>query len=225
MSGALLTEVLKIQDIDSVFIFLQTSDIFEIFQHDSTILRDLKSKIGFDSSDCAFQVKLGLKLQYEYLSKLLKSKSDQKYTKSSSLTSEKIDILLQKHPILLSLPNFYENESITNDQHELLSLFINTITKNLSLSNTSRCRYDDKLKSFAVCLYILGGKTTYEFFRLNLSGSLPNLTTIHSLIQNNDDNLTEDKFRFNKMAKYLNSFGVQYAYCAEDCKFFMNNID
>ncbi|CAF3835585.1 unnamed protein product [Rotaria sp. Silwood1] len=217
MSGALLTEVLKIQDIDSVFIFLQTSDIFEIFQHDSTILRDLKSKIGFDSNDSTFQVKLGLKLQYEYLSKLLKSKSDQKYIKSSSLTSEKIDILLRKHPILLSLLNFYENENTTNDQHEFLSLFINTITKNLSLSNTSRYRYDDKLKSFAVCLYILGGKTTYEFVRLNLPGSLPNLTTIHSLIQNNDDNLTEGKFRFNKMAKYLNSFGVQYTYCAEDC--------
>ncbi|CAF2834998.1 unnamed protein product [Rotaria sp. Silwood2] len=217
MSGALLTEVLKIQDIDSVFIFLQTSDIFEIFQHDSTILRDLKSKIGFDSNDGTFQVKLGLKLQYEYLSKLLKSKSDQKYTKSSSLTFEKIDILLRKHPILLSLLNFYENESTTNDQHEFLSLFINTITKNLSLSNTSRYRYDDKLKSFAVCLYILGGKTTYEFVRLNLPGSLPNLTTIHSLIQNNDDNLTEGEFRFTKMEQYLDIFGVQYAYCAEDC--------
>ncbi|CAF2077066.1 unnamed protein product [Rotaria magnacalcarata] len=78
-------------------------------------------------------------------------------------------------------------------------------------------RYDDKLKSFAICLYILGGKTTYEFVWLNLPGSLPNLTTIHSLIQNNDDNVTEGKFRFNKMAKYLNSFGVQHAYCAEDC--------
>ncbi|CAM4761421.1 unnamed protein product [Rotaria magnacalcarata] len=78
-------------------------------------------------------------------------------------------------------------------------------------------RYDDKLKSFAICLYILGGKTTYEFVRLNLPGSLLNLTTIHSLIQNNDDNVTEGKFRFNKMAKYLNSFGVQHAYCAEDC--------
>ncbi|CAF2042308.1 unnamed protein product, partial [Rotaria magnacalcarata] len=77
-------------------------------------------------------------------------------------------------------------------------------------------RYDDKLKSFAICLYILGGKTTYEFVWLNLPGSLPNLTTIHSLIQNNDDNVTEGKFRFNKMAKYLNSFGVQHAYCAED---------
>ncbi|CAF4245500.1 unnamed protein product, partial [Rotaria magnacalcarata] len=87
ISGALLTEVLKIQDIDSVFIFLQTSDICEIFQHDSTILRDLKSKIGFDLNDGTFQVKYGLKLQYEYLSKLLKLKSDQKYAKSSSLTS------------------------------------------------------------------------------------------------------------------------------------------
>jgi hypothetical protein len=219
ISGELLTEVLKIQAIDSVFIFLQTSDIFEIFQHDSTMLRNLKLKIGFNLNDGTFQVKHGLKLQYEYLSKLLKLKSDQKYTKSSSLTSEKIDTLLRKHPILLSLFNFYENESTTKDQHEFLSLFINTITKNLSLSNTSRYRYEDKLKSFAVCLYILGGKTTYEFARLNLPGSLPNLTTIHSLIQNNDDNLIEGEFRFNKMAKYLNSFGIQYAYCAEDCKF------
>ncbi len=90
ISGALLTEVLKIQDIDSVFIFLQTSDIFEIFQHDSTTLRDLKSKIGFDLNHGTFQVKHGLKLQYEYLSKLLKLKLDQKYTKSSSLISENI---------------------------------------------------------------------------------------------------------------------------------------
>ena len=225
ISGTLLTEVLKIQDIDSVFIFLQTSDIFEIFQHDCAILRDLKSKVGFHLNDGTFQVKHGLKLQYEYLSNLLKLKFNQQNTKPSSLTSEKIDILLRKHPILLSLFNFYENESTTNDQYEFLSLFINTITKNLSLSNTSRYRYDDKLKSFAVCLYILGGKTTYEFIRLNLPGSLPNLTTIHNLIQNNDDHLIEGEFRFNQMAKYLNSFGVQHAYCAEDCEFFMNNID
>ncbi|CAF1650247.1 unnamed protein product, partial [Adineta steineri] len=217
ISGALLTEVLKVQNIDSVFIFLQTKDIFEIFKYNSITLRDLKSKIGFDVEDGEFQVKHGLKLQYEYLSKLLKLKSDQKYITSSPLTYEKIDILLQRYPFLLSLLNFHENENIINDQHEFLTLFVNTITKNLSSANASRYRYDNKIKSFAVCLYILGGKTTYEYVRLNLPGALPNLTTINSLIQNNDDNLTEGEFRFNKMAKYLNSFGVRHAYCAEDC--------
>ncbi|CAF1449463.1 unnamed protein product [Adineta steineri] len=217
ISGALLTEVLKVQNIDSVFIFLQTKDIFEIFKYNSITLRDLKSKIGFDVEDGEFQVKHGLKLQYEYLSKLLKLKSDQKYIKSSSLTYEKIDILLQRYPFLLSLLNFHENENIINAQHEFLTLFINTITKNLSSANASRYRYDNKIKSFAVCLYILGGKTTYEYVRLNLPGALPNLTTINSLVQNNDDNLTEGECRFNKMAKYLNSFGVRHAYCAEDC--------
>ncbi|CAF4284482.1 unnamed protein product, partial [Adineta steineri] len=59
ISGALLTEVLKVQNIDSVFIFLQTKDIFEIFKYNSITLRDLKLKIGFDVEDGEFQVKHG----------------------------------------------------------------------------------------------------------------------------------------------------------------------
>ncbi|CAF4284302.1 unnamed protein product, partial [Adineta steineri] len=59
ISGVLLTEVLKVQNIDSVFIFLQTKDIFEIFKYNSITLRDLKLKIGFDVEDGEFQVKHG----------------------------------------------------------------------------------------------------------------------------------------------------------------------
>jgi len=224
LSGELFTEVLKLQGIDSVFLFSQTNNVFEVFQHDSATLEHLKSRIGFKLNDGTFQVKAALKIQFEYLSKLFKSKSHQQFTQSSSLSSEKINELLRKYPVLLSLLNFYENESTWNDQHEFLSLFINTITKILSSSNTSRYRYDDKLKSFAVCLYILGGKTAYEFVRLNLPGALPNLTTINTLIQSNPDKITEGKFRFNQMVNYLNSFGVQHVYCAEDCKFFINDI-
>jgi len=225
ITGELFTEVLKIQAIDSFFVFSQITDVFEIFQHDYATLKDLKSKVGFTMDDGTFHIKNGLKIQYEYLSKLLKLKLDHKCTPSPPLSSEKINNLLQKHPILLSLLNFYQNEIASNDQLDFLSLFINTITNNLSASHMSQYRYDEKLKSFAVCLYILGGKTTYEFIRLNLPGALPTLTTINTLIQNGHENIIEAKFRFNQMENYLNSFGVQHAYCAEDCKYFINDID
>jgi hypothetical protein len=224
LSGELFTEVLKLQGIDSVFLFSRTNNIFEIFQHDSATFQHLKSRIGFKLDDGTFQVKAALQIQFEYLSKLFKSKLNQQFTQSSSLSSEKINELFQKYPVLLSLLNFYENENTSNDQHEFLSLFINTITKNLSASNPSRYRYGDKLKTFAICLYILAGKTAYEFVRLNIPGALPNLTTLNTLIQNNPDKITEGKFRFNQMGKYLNSFAVQHVYCAEDCKFCINDV-
>ena len=74
ISGELLTEVLKIQAIDSVFIFLQTSDIFEIFQHDSTMLQHLKSKIGFNLNDGTFQVKHGLQIAIRIFIKIIEIK-------------------------------------------------------------------------------------------------------------------------------------------------------
>ena len=224
LSGELFTEVLKVQDIDSVFWFLQTKNVFEIFQYDAPTLEYLKQRIGFKLNDGTFQVKAALKIQWEYLSKLFKSKLEQPFTQASSFSSGKVDDLLRKHPILLSLLSYYENEGTSNDQHQFLSLFINTITRNLSESSSSRYRYDEKLKNFAVCLYILGGKTAYEFVRINLPGSLPNLTTLHKLIQTNQNKITEGNFRFIEMKNYLDSFSVQHVFCAEDCKLFINDI-
>jgi hypothetical protein len=62
LSGQLFTEVLKIQEIDSVFVFSQTNDVFEIFQHDSATFKHLKSRIGFKLSDGTFQIKAALKI-------------------------------------------------------------------------------------------------------------------------------------------------------------------
>ena len=66
------------------------------------------------------------------------------------------------------------------------------------------------MKQFS--LYILGGKLTYEFVTLNLPGSLPNLTMLHSLISNSNMKISEAEFRFDELQSKLKNCNVQYAF-------------
>ena len=87
-----------------------------------------------------------------------------------------------------------EDGTICHDKYRLLKEFINAITYNLTKPN-NHFRYSDSIKDFAFSLYILGGKLTYEFVRLNLPGSLPTLTILHSLISNSNMRISEAEFR------------------------------
>ena len=77
-------------------------------------------------------------------------------------------------------------------------------------------QYSDTIKNFALSLYILGGKLTYEFIRLNLPGSLPNLTVLNTLFSNTDAKISEAEFRFDQLYKHFENLNVQYAFGSED---------
>ncbi len=74
----------------------------------------------------------------------------------------------------------------------------------------------DTIKNFALSLYILGGKLTYEFIRLNLPGSLPNLTMLNTLISNSNSKISEAEFQFDQLQKHFENLNIQYAFGSED---------
>lgn len=57
---------------------------------------------------------------------------------------------------------------------------------------------------------------TYEFIRLNLPGSLPDLTTLNTLISNSNLKISEGEFRFDQLQNHFDSLNVQYAFYSED---------
>ena len=111
----------------------------------------------------------------------------------SSLTFD----FIKRHPLLKSLIFWYqriESEDVTNtDKNVFLIDFINTITKNLT-KPSNHFRYSGKIKDFASSLYILGGKLTYGFIRLNIPGSLPDLIMLNTLILNSNLKISEAEF-------------------------------
>ena len=143
---------------------------------------------------------------------IVKNDSAEKYP---SLSYE----FINKHPLLKTLIDWYllvdEDGTICDDKYRLLKEFINVITYNLTKPN-NHFRYSDSIKDFALSLYILGGKLTYEFVRLNLPGSLPNLTMLHSLISNSNMRISEAEFRFDELQSKLKNFNIQYAFGSED---------
>ncbi len=47
-------------------------------------------------------------------------------------------------------------------------------------------RYSKSVEQFVLSLYILGGRMTYQFVRMNLSAALPSVQTLNKLILNNE---------------------------------------
>ncbi|CAF1251259.1 unnamed protein product [Adineta steineri] len=129
--------------------------------------------------------------------------------------------LLNNHPSLKSLIDYYEakqnfTESNNNDKQSFLSLFINNLTHNQSRPKNNY-QYTDPIKRFALLIYILGSRLTYELIRINLPGTLPHLTTVQKIISNSNLNLEEGKFEFNNLKLGLKSNDVNYGFLSEDC--------
>jgi hypothetical protein len=89
------------------------------------------------------------------------------------------------------------------------------------ISNHYRARtrysYNDSIREFASCLFILGGRNIYEFIRLNVSGLLPSLPIIQALIDSTANRVTEGEFRYSLMFDYISSQNINFVFVSEDC--------
>ncbi|CAF4064808.1 unnamed protein product, partial [Rotaria sordida] len=90
-------------------------------------------------------------------------------------------------------------------------MFIDNLAFNLTQSS-NHFRYTESIKKFAICLYVLGSKQCYEFVRLNMPGSIPNLTTLGDLINKSNMTLAEAEFKFDSLQQFQSGFG----FCSED---------
>ena len=163
-------------------------------------------------------VKPGIQASLLYLLTLLKEKLKEQEINTIQDAENKKPVLtdefIARHPILQSLIKWYQckdSSDTSGNKNDFITMFIENLVSNLTQSSNN-FRYSETIKKFSMCLYVLGGKQVYEFIRLNLSGCIPNLTTLSYLINESSTNYTEAQFRFEFLERYHSSFG----FCAED---------
>ena len=215
--GDSVADILRIQLINSARKLLSTTDAFLFFQIESLETDLIKRRSCFKSKTGQYIVKPGIRIGLFHLIKLLKLKAKQEQHSISDEDAESsgeyiAEDFLKRHPLLKSLIKWYkQSDSIDSRKHQFLTSFIDNLVNNLPLS-PNRFRYNELTKKFAICLYILGGKQTYEFVRLNIYASIPNLSTLHDLINKSDVIGAEGQFGFQSLEKYASRFG----FCSED---------
>ncbi|CAF4032409.1 unnamed protein product [Rotaria sp. Silwood1] len=218
--GEGLYEILKIQSIDSAENLMTTTDVFDVFKYESPQLLDIQNKYFFKMQDGQYLVKTGIKNSLLYVLKLLRSKKEEQEPLLNNNQQEQIDNnFINNHPLLRSLILWYQStDNIRDDndhKHSFLKIFIDNIICNISKSS-NHFRYHDLVKKFAICLYILGGKQTYEFIRMNLYGSLPSLFTLNDILNNSDTAMEEGEFTFDALQQQLHSLDTKFCFSAED---------
>ena len=217
LAGDSVLNILRIQLINSARKLLNTPDVFAFFRIESEETDRVKAESCFKCKSDQYVVKPGIQIGLSYLIKLLKQKlkedeltlNENNETQHQHISHKFID----KHPLLKSLIKWYQQNDSENSKkaNRFLTMFIDNLVCNLTRSS-NHYRYTEAMKNFAVCLYILGGKHCYEFVRLNMPGSLPNLTTLGDLINTSNMTLNEAEFRFDSLQPYRSGFG----FCSED---------
>ncbi|CAF4578478.1 unnamed protein product [Rotaria socialis] len=201
LGGEILFEILYIQLIDSTEALMKTNNILDMFQYDSPDINRLRNKICFSTVNGDYVLRSGVKAILLLLTNILNEKRKQLENSIIYQHQEQEQIyskIINQNPLLESLINLYrQNDTLHDNESGFLKLFIDCIMKNLNKSSNNY-RYSKSVEEFAISLYILGSKITYEFVRLNLSPALPT------------------QFLFDKLNEYLNGIGVTYAFGAED---------
>ncbi len=127
--------------------------------------------------------------------------------------------------MLRSLLTWYkQNEKVIKKEETFLAKFIDTITNNLTKS-PNHYRYSESIEQFALALYIMGGKMTYQFVRMNLPYALPSVQTLTKLILDSDRKINEGEFRFDALEDYLKRVNVKYVFASEDCTGVLRKIN
>ncbi|CAM4824847.1 unnamed protein product [Rotaria magnacalcarata] len=106
----------------------------------------------------------------------------------------------------------------------ILIPWIINIFQNLKTTK-NKYSYDIHIQQFALLIYILGGRNCYEFLRLNLSGSLPHISNMESLIRNQEMRMTESEFQFQLIKEHLKSNKCNYVFIVEDATSSICRID
>lgn len=218
LSGETVCEILKIQSIDSVETLINCADLLDIFRYNSPEINCLRNKIYFKTYNGNYILKAGVKINMRRLPKLIdgKIKEQKKLTFNQEHDEISIDVI-NNNLLLKSLSQWYQfNEGLENSKPVFLTHFIECIVNNLHKS-PNNYRYSSLVEQFALALYIMGGKMTYDFVRVNLSPSLPSIQTLNQIMSKQDWKINEGEFLFDKLHDYLARIGVQYAFAAEDC--------
>lgn len=215
-----IVEILRIQSINSTQSFINTKDPLAIFQLNIPELSCIKDRLYFKLSNGDLVIKVGIKNGFKNLNSLFKLKQNEQQAKMSGNVNidNRLYDIMNRTPVLKSLFFYYDQLQQDNTviEKSFLSYLIDNVTSNLSTSK-NQYRYNNCVKRFAVCLYILGGKMAYEFARLNITRALPSLPTLYKIISDTNLKIIEGQFRFDELQHYLNELGTEFGFVSEDC--------
>ncbi|CAF2961111.1 unnamed protein product [Rotaria sp. Silwood2] len=219
--GSVALEIMQSQDISSVECLLENSNIFAFLEFDSDELIPLKRKAGILLNDGRFILKKGLVYKVETFLNTLHTLNQQYSTfsthRNSNNSSDLIvpEYLLQKFPFIQTLITYSKLIVKSKYDFTFLNIILNNMIRN-SITEERGFRYETIVRQFATSLYILGGRTAYEFVRLNIPAFLPSVQIIQSFIVASDNHLSEGLFNYDGVRNYFNSNQSTLGFIAED---------
>ncbi|CAF3333808.1 unnamed protein product [Rotaria socialis] len=214
--GLTMVDILRYLEVNSVDSLLGINDLFAFFLYDSPDLLPIKNKVGITLTNGSFIVKEGLSFQANHLIQTLQALQQRNSSKSNELTIS--SVLLERHPIIRLITRFFDNFSsqLNDSSVKFKHTVVETIISNHDRAKSRYC-YNDSMREFASCLFILGGRNVYGFIRLNISGLLPSLPIIQSSLDSITNRINEGDFRYDLMCDYLSLQKTNFIFASEDC--------
>ncbi|CAF4042962.1 unnamed protein product, partial [Rotaria magnacalcarata] len=219
--GKKVLELLSFQLIDSSMNLIEIDDVFPILQFESDRTVPLKEILGISvkskQDNYSFFIMPGIRLKLEKFIRSLRSlipSIDSSSSSSSSSTTNALTIsseLVQQYSFLVDLVYSLESNLLTNFSLDFLSNMISNATR-----SKSSFRYEQPIKDFATSMFILGGRCVYEFFRLNIPGSIPSLTSLRLIRTSSKCNFIEGEFQYDRLKDYVDWSQYKYVFCGED---------
>lgn len=206
-----LFQVQAIRDMSSLS-SVTIEELIEIFNFEVEEYKDLKKALGYTTTDGSFHLRLAHRKLLEHLLSLVKQK------KTLPMNNRVLSNSFKQNDINVNIVQLLKQEmSNLPDGHSISVLlpWIRNIFQNLQTTK-NKYKYDIPIEKFALLIYIFGGRNCYEFLRLNLSGSLPHVSRMESLIRNQEMMMIEGEFRFQSMQEYSKSSKCNYVFIAED---------
>lgn len=227
--GEIVLEVIKAQDISSVDCFLAIDNVFTFLELDSDELIPLRQRAGITLNNGRFVIKRGSEYKVELFLKFLRSLHQQHITSShhqprSSLELTVPNLLAQKFPFIRTM---IEYASLLVDATTDLTFFndvMDNIVANFALDERGY-RYKSAVRQFAFGLYILGGRSAYEFVRMNIPAFLPSVCSLQMSLASTESRLFEGVFRYDGLQECFTSNQSTFGFCAEDCTAIIPNVN
>ena len=135
------------------------------------------------------------------------SSSSSSSVKSLTISSD----LIEQYSLLIDLIYCLESNLLSEFSLDFISNVLNNITR-----SKNYFRYGKSTKDFAASLFILGRRNAYEFFRLNLAGSIPSVSSLRSALTSSKFHYVEDEFQYERLKNFVNSIHLKYSFCGED---------
>ena len=218
--GDIVLEFIRAQDISSVDCFLEL---------DSDELIPLRQRAGITLNSGRFVIKRETEYKVDMFLRFLRSLHQHHMTSShhqprSSSELTLPNLLAQRFPFIGTMIEYSSLFMNTTTDLTFFNDVMDKIVANFALDERGY-RYKAPVRQFAFGLYILGGRSAYEFVRMNLPAFLPSVCSLQMSLASTESRLFEGMFRYDGLQECFTSIRLTFGFCAEDCTANIPNVN